>query len=244
MSAVGPCRSALAAFLDDDAAAGWSSLPFFAAGEAERICHDLDVRLAGGQNVLPPPHQMFTALRLCPFHRVRVVILGQDPYPTPGHAHGLAFSRAGEGHLPASLKRIFRELGADLETAPRQRGDLSDWARQGVLLLNTSLSVEAGNAGSHLALGWQALARQAITALTASEQPVVFILWGDKARAYASLVGERHLVIESAHPSPLAARGDFLGSRPFSRANAFLVSKGLAPIDWLGDTPAQAGSMP
>jgi len=186
---------------------------------------------------------MFTALRLCPLHRVRVVILGQDPYPTPGHAHGLAFSRAVEGSLPASLKRIFRELGQDLGAAPRQHSDLSDWARQGVLLLNTSLSVEAGKAGSHLGLGWQALVRQAITTVTASEQPAVFILWGDKARAHAPLVGERHLLIESAHPSPLAARGDFLGSRPFSRTNAFLLSKGLAPIDWLGGKPAQAGSM-
>ena len=243
MSAPGPCRSALAAFLDDDAGAGWRNLPFFAAGEADRICHALDLRLAGGHPVLPPPHLMFTALRLCPLDRVRVVILGQDPYPTPGHAHGLAFSKAGAGLLPASLKRIFRELGEDLGSMPRQHGDLSDWARQGVLLLNTSLSVEAGKAGSHLALGWQALARQAVTALAASEQPVVFILWGDKARAHAPLIGTRHLVIGSAHPSPLAARGDFIGSRPFSRANAFLTGKGLSPIDWLGTGPAQAGAM-
>ena len=243
MSDLGPCRSALVSFLDDSTSAAWRSLPFFTDGEADRICHALDLRLAGGHPVLPPPQQMFAALRLCPLDRVRVVILGQDPYPTPGHAHGLAFSRAGEGLLPASLKRILRELGTDLGTAPRQRGDLSDWARQGVLLLNTSLSVEAGKAGSHLGLGWQALARQTIAAVAASQQPAVFILWGDKARAYAPLVGERHLLIESAHPSPLAARGDFLGSRPFSRTNAFLVSKGLTPIDWPGGTQAQAGSM-
>jgi uracil-DNA glycosylase len=230
----GPCLSALAAFMGDAAFSGWGRLPFFATGEASRICAMLDQRLGEGRQVLPPPGQMFAALTLCPMDRVRVVILGQDPYPTPGHANGLAFSRDGEGPLPASLKRIFRELGDDLGCAPRRCGDLSDWARQGVLLLNTSLSVEAGQAGSHLALGWQALARQVVIALATAQHPVVFILWGDKARAYAPLIGPPHLLIESAHPSPLAARGDFIGSRPFSRANAFLASKGLAPIDWTG----------
>jgi uracil-DNA glycosylase len=196
--------------------------------------------------VLPAPAALFRALHLAPREAVRVVILGQDPYPTPGHADGLAFSHAGGGWLPASLARIFRERASDLGLrdrtseglAPRPAtGDLSGWARQGVLLLNASLSVETGRAGSHLAWGWQALARDVIAALGAGgpkARPVVFILWGNAARAMGAGIDRvAHLVIESAHPSPLAARGDFLGSRPFSRANAFLIGRGLPPIDWL-----------
>jgi uracil-DNA glycosylase len=224
-------RSALAKFFSDPASVGWRDLPFFAGGEAARIAAELDRRAAAGATVLPPSSDVFRAFRLTPSASVKVVILGQDPYPTPGHAHGLAFSCLAV-KLPASLKRIYRELGEDLSIAPPSSGDLSQWARDGVLLLNTALSVEAGQAGSHLTLGWNALADEAISHVSEAAPAAVFILWGDKARAGRNLIAPRHLVIESAHPSPLAARGDFLGSRPFSRANAFLMQQGIAPVDW------------
>ncbi len=229
---------ALGAFLGDPGSAGWRDLPFFtqpdAAGAtaAERITALLDVRASAGALVLPPPPDLFAALRLTPLRTVRAVILGQDPYPTPGHAHGLAFSYRGSGGLPASLRRIFRELSDDLGLPVPARGDLTGWAMQGVLLLNTALSVEAGKAGAHLAMGWQELADQAVCAVSAQRQAVAFILWGDKARSRGALIDPRHTRIESAHPSPLAARGDFLGSRPFSRANACLAAQGLDAIDW------------
>lgn len=224
---------ALAAFMRDPASAGWQDLLFFADGLGERIALELDRKVAAGAEVLPPPADIFNAFRLTSLRRVKVVILGQDPYPTPGHAHGLAFSCLGP-KLPASLKRIYRELGDDLGIVPPESGDLSAWARSGVLLLNTALSVEAGQAASHLKLGWETLADQAIRRVSEVAPAAVFILWGDKARARKGLIAPHHLVIESAHPSPLAARGDFLGSKPFSRANAFLAGKGVGAIDWAG----------
>lgn len=223
--------SALAVFLNDPASAGWRDLLFFRQGEAALICGQLDAKVASGTQVLPPPADIFNALRLTPLDAVKAVILGQDPYPTPGHAHGLAFSCLGP-RLPASLKRIYRELGEDLGVMPPNAGDLSGWAREGVLLLNTALSVEAGQAGSHLRLGWDRLADEAIAVVSRTAPFAVFILWGDKARSRRDQITPRHLVIESAHPSPLAARGDFLGSKPFSRANAFLVGKGIGPVRW------------
>jgi len=235
---MGSFAAALAAFIDDPASSGWRDLPFFGRGDAsgegaaQRIAAELDARAAAGARILPPAGDIFAALRLTPLGSVKAVILGQDPYPTPGHAHGLAFSYLGAGAFPASLKRIFRELSADLCIAAPQTGDLSGWARQGVLLLNTALSVEAGQAGAHLRLGWQALTDQAVLAASVQRPAAAFILWGDKARARKALIDSRHLVLESAHPSPLAARGDFMGSRPFSRTNAFLAEKGLEPIAW------------
>jgi uracil-DNA glycosylase len=229
---------ALDAFLDDAANAGWRDLPFFmqrdASGvsAAERITALLDEKASAGTTVLPMPADLFAALSLTPLHSVKAVILGQDPYPTPGHAHGLAFSYRGHGVLPASLRRIFRELSDDLGVPAPARGDLTRWAQQGVLLLNTALSVEAGKAGAHLRLSWQALADEVVGAVSAQRPAVAFILWGDKARSRAPLIDTRHARIESAHPSPLAARGDFLGSRPFSRANAYLTAQGLDVIDW------------
>lgn len=224
---------ALESFVLVPASAGWRELPFFARGAAADICTELDRRVSAGAEILPAPPQIFNALALCPLASTRAVILGQDPYPTPGDAHGLAFSYAGSGRTPASLKRILRELADDLEAPAPESGNLSNWARQGVLLLNTALSVEAGKAGAHLRLGWNALAEQAIAALSATQPAVSFILWGDRARAQRHLIDRRHLIIESAHPSPLAARGDFLGSRPFNRTNAFLEAKGIEPINWL-----------
>jgi uracil-DNA glycosylase len=227
---MGAHAAALARFLASPASEGWGRLPFFKGGEAARLAGRLDQRVAEGAPVLPAPEEVFAALALTRPNAIRVVILGQDPYPTPGHAHGLAFSYRGPGPLPASLKRILRELEDDLGVT--RATDLTGWARQGVLLLNTALSVEAGRAGAHLSLGWSALADQSLGAVSEASPAVAFLLWGDKARARRGLIHARHLLIESAHPSPLAARGDFLGSRPFSRANAWLVAQGVAPIDW------------
>lgn len=225
-------REALSAFLADPAGAAWRSLPFF-ADRAPLIAAELDRRVAAGVDVRPDPGDVFRAFTLTPLPEVKAVILGQDPYPTPGDANGLAFSYVGTGRLPASLRRIMRELGDDLGVPAPAFGDLSGWARQGVLLLNAALSVEAGKAGAHIRLGWEPLANQAIAAISRERPAVSFILWGDKARSRKPLVDARHLVIESAHPSPLAASGDFLGSRPFSRTNAFLERNGVAPINWL-----------
>jgi uracil-DNA glycosylase len=233
------CASAYADALHDfrraPAHADWAGLPFFQNGAADQVVTRLDERVASGAQVLPKPGDLFRALELTPLHAVRAVILGQDPYPTPGDAHGLAFSYVGAGRLPASLKRIFAELAADLGGDARTNGDLTGWARQGVLLLNAALSVEAGRAGAHARLGWEALTDQVVRAIAARPEPSAFILWGEKARAVRPLVGERHAVVESSHPSPLAARGDFLGSRPFSRSNAFLIAVGRGSIDWIGE---------
>ncbi len=225
-------RQALEDFLNSPAGQGWRGLPFFRDGAAARLAARLDACEAAGDKVLPPPGQMYAALSFSAPADVKVLIVGQDPYPTPGHAHGLAFSYRGDGPLPASLKRIFRELGDDLDVPPPKCGDLTSWATQGALLLNTALSVEAGKAGSHLRFGWQALADQVISAVSAQAPSAVFMLWGDKARARRGLIDPRNLVIESAHPSPLAARGDFLGSKPFSKADAWLKDHGVRPIAW------------
>ena len=161
------------------------------------------------------------------------MILGQDPYPTQGDAHGLAFSVKQGVRVPRSLANIFRELQGDIGIAPPSHGHLAGWARQGVLLLNTSLSVTAGAAGSHRKFGWAALTDQVIAAVEARDPGSVFILWGADAQAKRALIRpDWHLIIESAHPSPLSARRGFFGSRPFSRANAWLATKGLGTIDW------------
>jgi uracil-DNA glycosylase len=162
---------------------------------------------------------------------VRVVILGQDPYPTPGHAHGLAFSVAPDVRpLPRSLANIFKEMHSDLGSMPPD-GDLRFWARQGVLLLNDALTVPAGEARGHRRLGWQALVPQVLDRLT--DRPRAFILWGNDARSHAPrLSGHNHLVLQSAHPSPLSARRGFFGSRPFSKVNAWLREQGQQPINW------------
>ncbi|WP_439122705.1 uracil-DNA glycosylase [Marivita sp.] len=205
----------------------WSHLPFFAddfptiraalADEARRV--------------LPPSDQIFAALESCAPDQVRVVILGQDPYPTPGHAHGFAFSVEHDVRpLPRSLGNIFKEMDADLGSTP-PTGDLRFWADQGVLLLNDVLTVPAGEARGHRRLGWQKLVPQVLDAL--SDRPRAFVLWGNDARSHAPrLEGNGHLVVQSAHPSPLSARRGFFGSRPFSTVNAWLKEQGHAPINW------------
>lgn len=229
----GPVAAALAAFRDDPATAGWRALPFFADGTADAIAAAVDRRIAAGAEVLPPAQAVFAALTLTPLEAVKAVILGQDPYPTPGDAHGLAFSYRGGRRLPPSLKTILAEMAEDLGCPPPAQGDLSHWARQGVLLLNTALTVEAGAAGAHLKLGWAALADQAVAAASAQRPAVAFLLWGGPARKRAALIDRaKHLVLECGHPSPLNRLNDFRGTRPFSKANAWLAERGESPIDW------------
>ncbi|MCA0847656.1 uracil-DNA glycosylase [Salipiger thiooxidans] len=207
--------------------ADWAHLPFFAE-DLPRI----DAALAGDtRQILPPAPQVFASLDACPPKRVRAVILGQDPYPTPGHAHGLAFSVEPDVRpLPRSLNNIYKELQEEFGACP-PNGDLRFWAAQGVLLLNTALTVPAGSAGAHAKLGWSKLTAQVLEAL--SETPRAFILWGNHAQGFAPHIrGADHLILRSAHPSPLSARRGFFGSRPFSRVNEWLIARGDTPINW------------
>lgn len=192
--------------------------------------------------VYPPAEEVFTALHTTPHADVRVVILGQDPYHGPGQAHGLCFSVRTGVPVPPSLRNIFTELRDDLgqELAVENRiggenatsGDLTAWARQGVLLLNTTLTVRAGQAGSHQGKGWETFTDQVIRAVAAKEEPVVFVLWGAHARKKKALIGAGHTVVEGPHPSPLSAHTGFFGSRPFSRINEALSTAGRGEIDW------------
>ncbi len=212
---------------------GWGTLPFF----REDLPAIEDALARDDRQILPPRDQVFAALELTPPEQTRVVILGQDPYPTPGHAHGLAFSAAADVRpLPRSLSNIYKEMQDDLGASP-QDADLRFLARQGVLLLNSVLTVPAGEAHGHKRLGWQSLTAQILARL--SDAPRAFLLWGKPAQAAAarSLTGSGHLKLETAHPSPLSARKGFFGSRPFSRTNTWLQSRGHPPINWI---PAEA----
>ena len=181
----------------------------------------------------PPPQQVFRALRATPYGKVRAVILGQDPYHGPGQAHGLCFSVNAGVPLPPSLENIFAELHADLGCPAPQSGDLSGWAEQGVLLLNTILTVQRGRPMSHAGIGWQTFTDRVIELLNAREKPIVFLLWGSPARAKKTLLtNPAHLILEAPHPSPLSAGRGFFGCRHFSKANAFLQAHGETPIDW------------
>ena len=182
----------------------------------------------------PPAHLVFNAFNLCPFDRVKVVIIGQDPYHEPGQAHGLSFSVLPGVPLPPSLQNIFREISSDLGTPMPTDGDLSRWARQGVLLLNATLTVRAHQANSHARLGWQTFTDAAIQALAHSRTGLVYMLWGGYARSKAYMLDRRqNLVLESVHPSPLSAnRGGWFGQHQFSRCNDYLRQLGATPIDW------------
>ncbi len=183
--------------------------------------------------VFPPAAEVFAALHLTPYADVKVLILGQDPYHGPGQAHGLCFSVRRGVALPPSLENIFIELEADLGVPRPDHGCLEHWARQGVLLLNATLTVRAHQAASHQGKGWERFTDAVIQAVNAKPERVVFILWGASARRKRTLIyTSRHVVIESAHPSPLSAHNGFFGSRPFSRANAALLEAGRTPIDW------------
>jgi uracil-DNA glycosylase len=190
-----------------------------------------------GKAIYPPRGSRLAALAMTGPDDVRCVILGQDPYHGPGQANGLAFSVVPGVRPPPSLVNIFKELESDLGLARPSHGDLSNWARQGVLLLNNTLTVEAGQAGSHAGRGWDAITDACVAAVAASGAPTVFILWGNHARRKASRVpvlgrSPQHLVLTSAHPSPLSAHKGFFGSCPFSRTNAFLKQHGRGMIDW------------
>jgi uracil-DNA glycosylase len=183
--------------------------------------------------VFPPHDDVFRALHLTPHADTRVVILGQDPYHGPGQAHGLCFSVQTGVRQPPSLVNIFKELEADLGCPPPRHGNLEHWATQGVLLLNAVLTVRAHNANSHQGKGWEQFTDEVLRVVNAKTERVVFVLWGGYARRKKPLVDRsRHVVIESAHPSPLSAHNGFFGSRPFSRANAALTEAGREPVDW------------
>lgn len=195
--------------------------------------HNFLVDEYGHQQVYPEMHHIFEAFNWTPFSKVKVVILGQDPYHGPGQAHGCSFSVLPGVAVPPSLQNIYKELKADLGCPPVKHGYLRSWAEQGVLLLNSVLTVRAGQAYSHQGHGWEQLTDAAIVALSERQAPVVFILWGRAARDKKRLIDlKRNFVVESAHPSPLSAYRGFFGSRPFSKTNQFLEMTGQAPINW------------
>jgi uracil-DNA glycosylase len=210
---------------------GWAAALAPVAGRISAMGDFLRAELAAGRRYLPAGDKVLRAFQQ-PLTDVQVLIVGQDPYPTPGNPVGLSFSVAPDvRRLPPSLINIFREYTADLGYPAPATGDLSPWSERGVLLLNRVLTVQPGQPGSHRGKGWEEVTDQAIRALAARQQPLVAILWGRDARNLAPLLGSVPL-IESAHPSPNSADRGFFGSRPFSRANALLEQQGAAPVDW------------
>lgn len=200
--------------------------------EAKALAAFLSQEMTQHQTVLPAQADWFRALNLTPYEQVKVVIVGQDPYPTPGHAHGLSFSvDARVSPLPKSLKNIFQELHDDIGQCPRN-GDLSGWASQGVLLLNRVLTLRANQSNSHQRQGWEWFTEQVIIELNNHPNNLVFILWGKPAQQLQSIIAPRHRCLCSAHPSPLSAYRGFWGSKPFSQTNTWLAAQGLSTIDW------------
>lgn len=217
--------------LDD----GWKALlaPEFSKPYMVELKTFLQVQRETGKRVFPKGADYFRALDLTPPEKVRVVILGQDPYHGEGQAHGLSFSVKPGVRIPPSLVNIYKELQGDLGIAPAKHGFLEHWAKQGVLLLNSVLTVEMGMAAAHQGKGWEKFTDAVIRAVNDLPQPVVFILWGAYAQKKAAFVDtSKHLVIKSVHPSPLSAHNGFFGTKPFSRANDFLTSKGYPAIEW------------
>jgi len=199
----------------------WTDLQKFVA--EERATH----------TVFPPVSDVFNAFRYTPLDQVKVLLLGQDPYPGPGHAHGLCFSVRPGVRLPGSLRNIYQELTDDLGIKTPKHGYLASWAKQGVLMLNACLTVRADAPNSHANKGWEKFTDAVITTVNDRKQPVVFLLWGAYAQKKTKLIDEsRHVVIKSAHPSPLSAANGFFGSKPFSKINAALTKLGEKPIDW------------
>ncbi|RDC61294.1 Uracil-DNA glycosylase [Alteripontixanthobacter maritimus] len=214
--------------------------PSFESPHAAALEQRLQADSDRGKTIYPPPHQRFRALELTPPDAVKAVILGQDPYHGEGQAHGLAFSVPAGVKLPPSLRNIYRELADDISVV-RSDGNLDGWAREGVLLLNTALTVEAGRAGSHAKAGWSAITDAIVASVAKRADPAVFILWGSQAQAKAQHIdglrsepgdGTPHLVLTAPHPSPLSAYRGFFGSQPFSRTNVFLEASGRGAIDW------------
>ena len=185
------------------------------------------------RKIFPPSDDIFNAFHLTPLHEVKVVILGQDPYHNDGQAHGLCFSVKPDVEVPPSLVNIYQELHDDLGCYIPNNGYLVKWAKQGVLMLNTVLTVRAHQANSHRGMGWEEFTDAAIRILNEQDRPIVFILWGSPAQKKAQMLNNpKHLILKAPHPSPLSAYRGFFGSRPFSKTNEFLVKHGLAPIDW------------
>lgn len=183
--------------------------------------------------VYPPPQLVFNAFTHCPFYRVKVVILGQDPYINPGEAMGLSFSVPDGIRIPPSLLNIYKEIKSDIGTDVPSNGNLERWADQGVLLLNATLTVEAGRSASHQGWGWEQFTDAVIKKISDQKEHVVFLLWGRYARSKASLIDfERHCILEAAHPSPLAAHKGFFGCKHFSQTNSYLIEHGHEPINW------------
>ena len=210
--------------------------PVLAEPEARRLGGWLRAEEDAGKAIYPPRGQRLRALDLTPLDQVKVVILGQDPYHGPGQAHGLSFSVPPGVRQPPSLVNILKELESDLGITRPDHGNLESWAKQGVLLLNNALTVEAGQAGSHQMRGWEEITDAAVRAVAERAEPSVFLLWGShaqkKAQRIDALRGGPHLVIHSPHPSPLSAHRGFFGSKPFSKANAFLEANGRGAVDW------------
>lgn len=185
------------------------------------------------RQIFPPADDIFNAFHLTPLHEVKVVILGQDPYHNDGQAHGLCFSVKPDVEIPPSLSNIYKELHDDLGCYIPNNGYLTKWAKQGVLMLNTVLTVRAHQANSHRGMGWEQFTDAAIRILNEQDRPIVFILWGSPAQKKAQMLhNPKHLILKAPHPSPLSAYRGFFGSRPFSQTNEFLVKNGLEPIDW------------
>ncbi|WP_430810566.1 MULTISPECIES: uracil-DNA glycosylase [unclassified Carboxylicivirga] len=183
--------------------------------------------------IYPPQEEIYTAFNLCPLQETKVVILGQDPYHGPGQAHGLCFSVNKGIKIPPSLVNIYKELSTDMGLARPQHGNLSHWAQQGVLLLNATLTVEAGKAGSHQKKGWEQFTDAAIKTLSEQGEHLVFLLWGAYAQKKASMIdSSKHLILKSVHPSPLSAHRGFFGNKHFSTSNSYLTKHGKAPIRW------------
>jgi uracil-DNA glycosylase len=230
---------------EDNLPASWQDVlaPVLAGEESRRLGGWLRAEEASGKAIYPPRGSRLRALELTEREAVRVVILGQDPYHGPGQAMGLSFSVPQGVRVPPSLANIYKELHADLGQEIRGHGDLTPWAKRGVLLLNTTLTVEAGQAGSHAGRGWDRVTDAVVAAVAQSDRPTVFLLWGAHAQKKAArlpgLADGRHLVLRSPHPSPLSAHRGFFGSRPFSKANAFLDRAGRGTVDW--SLPIAAG---
>ena len=194
----------------------------------KKIIHEYDTK-----EIYPPKDFIFNALKLTSYEKTKVVIVGQDPYHGKGEAHGLSFSVQKGIKIPPSLKNIYKELYDDLGVLPKDNGDLTGWALQGVLLLNSVLTVEKDKAASHRNLGWEPMTDYIIKLLNLKNEPVVFILWGNFAKEKAKLItNPHHYIVMSPHPSPFSAYSGFFGSKPFSKTNAFLIKNGLVPIDW------------
>ena len=222
--------------------AGWKALlgDWFERPEMQALAAFLRAEKAAGRRIYPPGREIFAALDHTPFERVRVVILGQDPYHGPGQAHGLCFSVRPGVPVPPSLANIYAELKRDIGFVPPDHGCLVPWAERGVLLLNAVLTVEAGRAGSHQGKGWEGFTDRVVQLLDERREGLVFMLWGSYAQAKGALLdGQRHLILKAPHPSPLSAHRGFIGCAHFSRCAQWLARRGEPPLDWT--LPSRAG---